>query len=134
MMLENIEILLEHKNMSIDGIFKFLKNNDNYNCLNFIEIFSNSLLNTNDYEKIVLEAFNDSEIKKIFDNDDLSLLKGFFSILGKTDLQGQISNCRLYKEFFKQKLQILESEENLKCKSTSTIIIGTGIMFIIVLI
>ncbi len=134
MMLENIEILLEHKNISIDGIFRFLIHNDNYKCLKFIDFFYNSLECTNNYERIILEAFSDKEIKRIFDNDDLNLLKGYFSILGKTDLQGQISNCRLYKEFFKQKLRLLESEENLKCKSTSTIIIGTGIMFIIFLI
>ncbi len=134
MMLENIEMLLEHRNLSIDGILNFLNHNDNYNSLKFIEFLSNSLSKTIDYEEIVSEAFSNSEIKRIFDNDDLSLLRGYFSILGKTDLQGQISNCRLYKEFFKQKLQLLESEENLKCKSTSTIIIGTGIMFIIVLI
>lgn len=134
MMLENIEALLEHRNMSIDGIFKFLKNNENYKYLSFIDMFSNSFLSTTDYEQIVSNTFSDKEIKKVFDNDDLGLLKGYFSILGKTDLQGQISNCRLYKEFFKQKLKLLESEENFKCKSTSTIIIGTGIMFIIVLI
>lgn len=134
MMLENIEILLEHKNISIDDIFRFLNHNDNYKCLKFIDFFYNSLACSNNYEKIISEAFSNKEIKRIFDNDDLNLLKGYFSILGKTDLQGQISNCRLYKEFFKQKLRLLESEENLKCKSTSTIIIGTGIMFIIFLI
>lgn len=134
MMLENIEVLLEHRNLSIDGIFTFLNNSNNYRCLKFFKFFNNSLLNTNDYEKIVADALSDSEVTKNFDADDLNLLKGYFSVLGKTDLQGQISNCRLYKDFFKQKLQLLESEENTKCKSTSTIILGLGIMFIIVLV
>lgn len=134
MMLENIEVLLEHRNLSIDGIFTFLNNSDNYNFLKFIKFFHNSIWTTNNYEEIVYNALSDRELTKNFDADDLNLLKGYFSVLGKTDLQGQISNCRLYKDFFKQKLRILESEENIKCKSTSTIILGVGIMLIIVLI
>lgn len=134
MMFENIEILLEHRNLSIDDIFKFLIKSDNYKYLKFIEYFDNSITTTNDYEKVVTDSIFNKDVKKYFDSDDLNLLKGYFSVLGKTDLQGQILNCRLYKDFFKKKLHILESEENIKCKSASTIILGAGIIFIIFLI
>ncbi len=134
MMLENIEILLEHRNLSVDGIFKFLKNNDNLNKLNFIEFVNLEFSNDNDYDEIIKKAFLKSENTKYFDKKDLELLNGYFSVFGKTDLKGQISNCRLYKEFFKHKLNELEAEENMKCKSTGTIIVGTGVLLIILLI
>lgn len=130
MMLENIEILLEHRNLSVDGIFNYLKNNDNFKKLKFIDYINNQ----NDYDNMSSEAFSSYENTRYFDKEDIELLKGYFSVMGKTDLQGQISNCRLYKEFFKQKLLSLESEESTKCKSTGTIIVGAGVMLIILII
>lgn len=134
MMLENIEMLLEHRNLSIGAIFDYLKNNKNFKELRFIDIFNNEMLNKNDYEFAISKALSNYENYKYFDNADLELLRGYFSVMGKTDLSGQISNCRLYKEFFKQKLLKLEAEENIKCKSTGTFIVGTGVLVIIILI
>lgn len=134
MMFENIEILLEYRNLSIFEILNFLINNDNFKNLKFIEYLNNELSNKNDYEISASNTFSNIENIKIFDKEEIQLLQGYFSVMGKTDLQGQISNCRLYKEFFKQKLNRLESEEDIKCKSTGTFIIGTGILIIIVLI
>lgn len=133
-MLENIEILLEHRNLSIDAIFDFLKKGDNYSQLKFIDTFYNDLLIENNYEKVIAKALENSENRKCLDKEDIELLKGYFSVMGKTDLSGQIANCRLYKNFFSQKLQKLESEENQKCKSTGTFIVGAGVLLIIVLI
>ena len=130
MMLENIEILLEHRNLSVDGIFNYLKNSDNFTKLKFIDYINSK----NDYDNMSSEAFSSYEITRYFDKEDIELLKGYFSVMGKTDLQGQISNCRLYKEFFKQKLLLLESEESTKCKSTGTITVGAGVILIILII
>ena len=88
----------------------------------------------NDYDKALKASLSNQENAKCFDEEDLELLKGYFSVMGKTDLTGQISNCRLYKEFFKQKLKRLESEENMKCKSTGTFIVGAGVLVILVII
>lgn len=134
MMLENIEILLEHRNLSIDSIFDFLKNNESLKQLKFIDCVANDFQSEKDYEKVLAKALETQENTRSFDSADLELLKGYFSVIGKTDLSGQISNCRLYKEFFKQKLSKLESEENMKCKSAGTFIVGTGVLLIIVLI
>lgn len=134
MMLENIEMLLEHRSLSVDAIFDFLQNSNNFTQLKFINTFNNELLKEKDYEKVISKALESSENYKQFDKEDLELLKGYFSVMGKTDLSGQISNCRLYKEFFKQKLKKLEAEENMKCKSTGTFIVGAGVLVIIVLI
>lgn len=133
MMLENIEMLLEHRNLSIDAIFDYLKNNGNFKKLNFVEIFIDEMSIKNDYELAISKALSYEKSDNL-DKADLELLKGYFSIMGKTDLQGQISNCRLYKEFFKQKLKRLESEENMKCKSTGTFIVGAGVLVILVII
>lgn len=134
MMLENIELLLEHRNLSIDCIFDFLSKNDSFTKLKFIECVANDFEIETDYDKVLAKSLSVKENIKNFDSADLELLKGYFSVIGKTDLSGQISNCRLYKEFFKQKLQRLESEENMKCKSAGTFIVGTGALLIIVLI
>lgn len=134
MMLENIEMLLAHRNLSIDEIFEFLNINDNFKKLKFIDFFIKEFSMENDYDKALKDSLTNQENAKCFDEEDLELLKGYFSVMGKTDLAGQISNCRLYKEFFKQKLQKLESEENIKCKSTGTFILGAGVLVIIVLI
>ena len=134
MMLENIEMLLAHRNLSIDEIFEFLTINDNFKKLKFIDFFIKEFSMKNDYDKALKASLSNQENAKCFDEEDLELLKGYFSVMGKTDLSGQISNCRLYKEFFKQKLQKLESEENVKCKSTGTFILGAGVLVIIVLI
>lgn len=134
MMLENIEMLLAHRNLSIDEIFEFLNMNDNFKKIKFIDFFIKEFSMENDYDKALKDSLTNQENAKCFDEEDLELLKGYFSVMGKTDLAGQISNCRLYKEFFKQKLQKLESEENIKCKSTGTFILGAGVLVIIVLI
>ncbi len=134
MMLENIEMLLAHRNLSIDEIFEFLNMNDNFKKLKFIDFLIKEFSMENDYDKALKASLSNQENAKCFDEEDLELLKGYFSVMGKTDLSGQISNCRLYKEFFKQKLQKLESEETIKCKSTGTFILGAGVLVIIVLI
>lgn len=134
MMLENIELLLEHRNLPVSSIFDFLKSSNNFGQLKFISTLKSSSLINEDYEKVISNAFENSDNTQNFDKEDLELLKGYFSVMGKTDLEGQISNCRLYKEFFKKKLQKLESEENMKCKSTGTFIVGAGALVIILLI
>lgn len=134
MMLENIEMLLAHRNLSVDNIFDFLRKSQTFSQLKFIESVAEEFLNESDYEKVISKALATHQNVKHFDAADLDLLKGYFSVIGKTDLPGQISNCRLYKEFFKQKLQKLEADENMKCKSAGTFIVGTGVLLIIILI
>lgn len=134
MMLENIEILLKHRNLSVDNIFEFLRKNESLNQLKFIDSVAEDFEHEKDYDKVLTKSLATLDNTKYFDSADLELLKGYFSVIGKTDLSGQISNCRLYKEFFKQKLQKLENEENMKCKSAGTFILGTGVLLIIILI
>ena len=133
-MIENIEIFLSFNNLSVTEIFKRISENDSYNYLTFIkEIYNNIQSGQSIY---ILSDKNVKFIKKnknLNDNDKENLIS-FFSTLGKSDLNGQIINCKTYKEIFKKTLNNLEKNESFECKSTGTLIIGSGILLIILII
>ncbi|MBO5334170.1 MAG: stage III sporulation protein AB [Clostridia bacterium] len=134
LMIENIEIYLAYNNMTISEVFRILDKSCLYNELCFIPtILSNdkngsfeTILNVTTLCRI------DSSI--IFDANDKEYIKGFLSMLGKSDINGQILNCKMYKDIFKKKLKILEDKEQESCKSISTIILGFGILLAIIII
>lgn len=132
-MLENIEILLDCTNIDLYNLFFNLSNEDNYSKLLFIKEISINLDNGLSFSDAYTSALVNSK-KNYLDSYDLDLLKGFFSILGKSDLDGQISNCRLYKSFFNRRLKVLESKIDEKCKSTYAISLGCGIMISIIVL
>lgn len=134
LMLENIEVYINYSNQDIKGIFKTLSENDNFNELSFInEIYKTYLENSN-FKLVCNNILNDKSLMGCFDKDDIELLKGFFLSLGQSDIQGQISNCEIYKDFFKHKQELLESQENAKRKTQSAITLGLGIALCIVII
>ena len=55
-------------------------------------------------------------------------------MLGKSDINGQILNCKMYKETFRKQLNVLEDKEQDRCKSISTIILGFGMLLAIIVI
>ena len=133
-MIDNIEIYLCYENLNIYEVFTKLKNSGLYSELEFINhILSKRDISSDDY------ILNNKTIDcidsiKTLDVQDKNNIKGFLSMLGKSDLNGQILNCRTYKEFFKRKLDDVEQSEKSKCKSTYTLISGLGIISIIVVI
>ncbi len=48
--------------------------------------------------------------------EDMELITKFFSVLGVTDIEGQISNCELYTTLIKEQLKKAETEELKKCR------------------
>lgn len=134
MMLENIELLIEYRNMPVEIIFDVLTKSNNYGLLSFIPDMDKKIKTGIDLSKTFEQCLYNSEAKKTFDSEDLTFLRSFFSMLGKSDLTGQLSNCKLHKEFLKNKLIKLESEEKMKCKSSGTLIIGIGVLFSIIII
>ena len=133
-MIEKIEIYLGYQNASIDEIFQILNDSKFYNELNFIPIINlNIKNNVSDY---ICSQNTLSSIDSLYllDSTDKDNMKSFLSMLGKSDLNGQIMNCKLYKEYFKNKLKSLEANENDKCKSVSTIIIGLSLFFAIIIV
>lgn len=88
----------------------------------------------NEYEKTYSEVVNDLSFTRNYDREDRSYINGFLSMLGKSDVTGQLANCKMYKEFFKTKLSVLENEENSRCKALSAAIIGVGVMITVIII
>ena len=133
-MIENIEILLSFNKMTIQNIFKILSENETYSLLRFIKpIYKNIESGT---DKYVLGNVNISYITNnhYLKKDDMENLKNFLNTLGKSDLNGQISNCILYKEIFKKNIENVEKTEMLQCKSISVLIIGIGFLISILLL
>lgn len=133
-MIDNIEIYLCYENLNIYEVFTKLKNSGLYSELEFINhILSKRDISSDNYilNKKTIDCIDSI---KTLDVQDKNNIKGFLSMLGKSDLNGQILNCRTYKEFFKRKLDDVEQSEKSKCKSTYTLISGLGIISIIVVI
>ena len=132
-MIENIEILLSYNSLSSQEIFKLLSKNNIYNLLTFIKkINENMEVKENSYvlSSCNLEYINSNLYLK---KDDKENLINFFSLFGKSDLNGQIMNCKKYKEIFKNRLDYIEKNEKNECKSISVLIVGIGILIIILL-
>lgn len=133
-MIENVEILLEYRSLSIEEIFRSLSLSSSLTFLSFIGEINRRLGMRIDYETAYYEVVNEYCFSKYYDKEDRKYMTGFLSMLGKSDVSGQIANCKLYKEFFKTKLITLEKSEEAKCKSVGTLILGVGIATAIILI
>ncbi len=132
LLIENIEILLSYNNLSVNEIFRILSENKSYYLLSFINEVSKSISN-NTY------ILYEENVKRIFDNKYLNKnekesLIDFLSMLGKSDLNGQIINCKTYKEIFKKKLNDYEINEQKNCKTSGTLIVGIGFLIIIMIV
>lgn len=133
-MLENIEIFINYSNYSIKELFKVLNNSDNINRLPFINIFCENMADESDFNKVCELALYDKKVVGCFEDDELELLRGFFSVLGQTDSTGQIINCQTYKVFFKQRLSVLEAQEKIKCKNQTAMVLGLSFMISIIIL
>ncbi len=134
LMVENIEIHLAYNNVSISELFLILDKSCLYNELCFIPTILINL--KKDSSEMILNDITLSTIDSsiIFDANDKAYIKGFLSMLGKSDINGQILNCKMYEDTFKKKLKILEDKEQERCKSISTIILGFGVLLAIIII
>ncbi len=134
LMIENIEIQISYSNLKLSDLIKKLSVNANFSNLTFIDEIAKRANDICNFNGVFNEVFANKRTMASFDDEDIELLKGFFSGLGKSDINGQILNCKTYKEFFKHKLELLESQEAIKCKSQTAITVGLGLIFSIVII
>lgn len=130
-LVENIKILIEFKSMSITEIFDIICNNESFNCLTFL---SDIRFGVNDYHKTLEKVFSNKNLLYIFDCEDVEYMKGFFSMLGTSDVSGQVLNCDLYKKLFEKKYSQLFSNEKSKCRCIFTLTIGFGLLISIIII
>ena len=133
-MIENIEILLLFNGLTIQNVFKILSENNSYNLLPFIKSISDNM--ESGVSKYILSDDNILLIDKsrYLKKDDKNNLLSFFSALGKSDLNGQITNCKTYKEIFKKRLDNIEKNELKQNKSIGVIIIGIGFLIVVLLL
>lgn len=132
LLVENIKILIEYRNLSIEEIFDNISASDNYDLLIFIKDLKRGI--DNQYYENLNKVLSTNSLLNYFDSEDIDYLKGFFSMLGRSDTNGQIMNCDLYKNLFEKKLLLLEGNENNRCKSTATLTMGLGMLFSIIVI
>ena len=105
-------------------------NNSNINIANFFKIASNKmkLLPAGDAWNIALEM-DDLSIN----DEDKNILKGFSKLLGKTDINGQISQIELTQNFLDTQILKAENEKE-KCEKlykTLGMIIGIAIVIVL---
>lgn len=134
LMIDKIEIILQYNSLTISEIFKNLSLSSNFTLLNFLNEINKQIGMGLDYENIYATVLDDLSFTKCYDFQDREYMKGFLSMLGKSDVSGQIANCKMYKELFKTKLSVLEKNEDDRCKSLTAFVIGIGIMISIILI
>lgn len=131
LLIENIKILIEYKNLTVDEIFETVCSTENYDLLFFLNEIRCGI---DEYYTTIKNIFSSNKVLSCFDAEDIEHLKGFFSMLGRSDTNGQILNCELYKNLFEKKYLQLENNENSKCKSTFTLVLGVGLLFSIIVI
>ena len=134
LMIENIEILLLYNNLSIKEIFKQLSNNNTYHLLTFINKINENMENKENEYFLSNNNINHIQNNCYLNNEDKETLINYFSLLGKSDLNGQIINCKTYKDIFKKKLKENELKEIKDCKSSGMLILGVGFLIVIMLI
>lgn len=128
LMIDYIEISIKYQSLDIEKIFNSLLHTDKYYLLTFINDFVDLNFNLEKYN------FTSAKIKRNFSAYSCELLKGFFSMLGKSDVDGQILNCETYKDFFREELQVSEMSEEKKIKTGSSLILGITFIFLIFII
>ncbi len=134
LMIENIEILLLYNNLSIQEIFKQLSNNKTYYLLAFLNKISENIDNKENEYFLSNDNITHIQNNSYLNNDDKEILINYLSLVGKSDLNGQIINCKTYKDIFKKKLKENELKELKDCKSSGMLILGVGFLIVIMLI
>lgn len=119
-MLEDFIILIRFKALPLFEIVKQLKSNKLYKDS---ELFSNIDCSL---EKPFYKAWEESidNMHTYLNSNDLRLLKSFGSTLGRSDIEGELSNIEIYKSDF-LKLEKSASEE---CEKKSQLYRSLGVL------
>lgn len=78
------------------------------------------------------KALDNSETK--LTKEDIETLKGLAKMLGKTDLDGQVSEIRLTRKFLETKMKEAEIEKNKNSKMFKTLGATLGLTVVIILV
>lgn len=83
------------------------------------------------FEKIINK---DSSVTRCLAEDEKRLLNEYFSQLGTTDLQGQLSALKMYKNAFTEKFSDLKAVKDEKCRLYRTMGILAALFVCVILV
>ena len=78
-MIENIEIQISYSNLKLVDLIIQLSDSSNYSNLLFLNEIKRKMTEFSDFNIVCNDVFNDKNIMTLFDDEDIELLKGFFS-------------------------------------------------------
>lgn len=130
LMIDYIEISIKYQSSDLKEIFRHIYDSDKFPLLFFINDFKrqNFTIDFSDY------SFHSLKNMNYFAPYSCELLRGYFSMLGKSDVEGQILNCETYKDFFKQEIDKAYESEERKIKSGSSLIFGIVFLLLIIIL
>lgn len=123
-------ILLKNKNKN-ENMRRLFTNHEN----DYVgEIFSKASLNMKTMQ--AGEAWENAidSVNTNFTKEDINTIKGLAKMLGKTDLDGQVSEIRLTKQFINTKIEEAEIERQKNSKLYKTLGATVGLATVILLI
>ena len=130
LMIDYIEICIKYQSTDLKEIFRRIYSSEKFFLLPFIDDFKKT-----DFT-VDFSEYNFHSVKTVnfFSPYSCELLNGFFSLLGKSDADGQILNCETYKEFFKSETYKAEQNEDRKIKTGSSLIFGIMLLMLIIIL
>lgn len=109
-MFSETKLMLQFNAPTFSELIGYLKNSSQTGSLRFLEVDVDSVCVRDDIINAVRENKDD------LCEQETAKLESFFSQLGETDIDGQISLAERYEEFFRDDLQKLRHESSVKCK------------------
>ena len=88
----------------------------------------------NIFEELGDNFSNSKNENENFSKEDINIIKGLAKMLGKTDLDGQVSEIRLTKQFINTKIEEAEIEKQKNSKLYKTLGATIGLATVILLI
>lgn len=103
-MLLNIKTEIEFSASDAKDILASISTKDEYNALPFTEECCKKLKSGETFEAAWTQAISNKENTMFLKNDDTDILLSFGKEFGKTDTNGQLSNCLFHKCLIDEKL------------------------------
>lgn len=129
--LNQFETKIKYTYDTIPEIFKELSKNANKEVSNIFLEASNKM-KSKEAGQAWKEAIESSNIE--LNKEDKNILKGLSKLLGKTNLEGQISEIELTNTFLDKQIEIAEKEKTKNEKLYKTLGICVGLAIVIILI
>jgi stage III sporulation protein AB len=116
----------------VDVIMKKLNALDEYTGLKIFGLCENNFKNTNDFAKAWAASIAEARPQLSLNKGDYEALLWFGSMLGATDIEGQIANCERYAEMLSQRLTHAREDKLKRGKMYSSLGILSGAFIVVI--